>query len=261
MYKQIVGRCFRGPRYSSAERCQVIIGTGNVRRLGSPSSQTRFQHLWDQEKIENQTGFCLPSIRTYQFKTKKWISDGRIEVINMKLKLIELATTSKITRLEDPRIFYSVLDSPAPFAGMSYPRSTPWESLYDSGFRYVVCLTDDVPSYDPHPLEVLRSAHMEDLVRCRMPGNPAREQVNLREIVDLTTDALHAGNGVVVHCQGGTGRTGTVIACTLRQMGLAADDVLDYMRRVNVVREKYSGWAGWPESEWQRQQMMSWSIS
>ena len=179
----------------------------------------------------------------------------------MNLKLVEPGIASDILGLEDPRKFYKVLESPAPFAGMAYPSGTPWESLFRAGFCHVVCLTEVEPSYDPRPLEMLRSVYMEDLVGGRMPGDPAREQENLIEMVSVITAAIHAGDGVVIHCHGGTGRTGTVIACSLRQMGMATDDVLEYMQRVNAIREKYPGWKGWPESDWQRRQAISWQVS
>jgi hypothetical protein len=179
----------------------------------------------------------------------------------MNMNHIESGMASDIAGLGDPRKFYKVLESPAPFAGMAYPSGTPWESLYRAGFRHVVCLTDDVPSYDPRPLEMLGSAYMEDLCGGSMPEDPDREQKNLIEMVSVITDAIHAGEGVVVHCQGGTGRTGTVIACSLRQMGFAIDKILEYMARLNVVRKKHSSWSGWPESDWQRGQVVLWSVS
>jgi protein-tyrosine phosphatase len=63
---------------------------------------------------------------------------------------------------------------------------------------------------------------------------------------------LRAGRGVVVHCAGGTGRTGTVIACALAALGLPEADVLDYMATVNAARRTSPGW---PESDWQKEQV------
>jgi hypothetical protein len=65
---------------------------------------------------------------------------------------------------------------------------------------------------------------------------------------------LRAGRGVVVHCAGGTGRTGTVIACALASLGVPEADVLEYMATVNAARGKSRGW---PESDWQKSQVAS----
>jgi protein-tyrosine phosphatase len=51
---------------------------------------------------------------------------------------------------------------------------------------------------------------------------------------------------------GGTGRTGTVIACTLAALGTPENEVLKYMASVNSARRKSPGW---PESEWQQLQV------
>ena len=160
-----------------------------------------------------------------------------------------------VSGLDDPRAFYQVLDDPAPLAGMAFPQSVPWKSLAAAGFRSVVCLTDDTPPYNPSPLQILRPAQFEDLYGGRQPPDPKREAALLSDVAHAVASELRAGRGVVVHCQGGTGRTGTVIACASRLLGTSADAVLRCMARVNGARPKYPGWKGWPESEWQRRQV------
>ena len=55
--------------------------------------------------------------------------------------------------------------------------------------------------------------------------------------------------GIVVHCMGGIGRTGTVLGCVLRDLGFRADDVVNYLDRINRLR----GARGWPEVKWQEE--------
>lgn len=62
-------------------------------------------------------------------------------------------------------------------------------------------------------------------------------------------DLLDAGEGVLVHCLGGTGRTGTVIGAVLRSYGMPVDEITLWLDSVHKLR----GQQGWPESPWQSQ--------
>jgi protein-tyrosine phosphatase len=90
---------------------------------------------------------------------------------------------------------------------------------------------------------------VEDLVHGGPPRDPAREESLIRTAVGRIEEKLRVGDGVVVHCAGGTGRTGTVIGCVLRRLGLSGHEVSEYLRTLNVARGKTRGW---PESPWQR---------
>jgi rhodanese/phosphatase family protein len=154
--------------------------------------------------------------------------------------------------LETPQRFYQVLQSPAPFAGMSFPDRPDWRAVAAAGFESIVCLSDNTPPYDPSPLRVLRALKFKDLVGGARPDNLQREAGMLHDVVRAVVDELRARRGVVVHCAGGTGRTGTVIACALAALGMPEAEVLKYMTTVNVARGKSHGW---PESDWQKSQI------
>jgi len=152
----------------------------------------------------------------------------------------------RIPGLRVPEEFYPVLESPGRLAGMVRPSvQTPWNRLAREGFRYIVCLTDDVPPYDPSPVGILHSVRLEDLYGGISPTDPVREAERIVEAVDRVAAALRSGHGVIVHCAGGTGRTGTVIGGVLRRFGHSAVEVRGYLDRLHHHRG-----AGWPESTW-----------
>ena len=137
-------------------------------------------------------------------------------------------------------------DTPALLAGMPYPGpDMDWQALHDRGFGLVVRLHPG--DYDPAPLDV-RDLPLTDLFGGASPDDPAAEAERVWEAARVAARAVEAGTGVVVHCAGGTGRTGTVVACALRLLGRPADEAV---ATVQAHRPK------WPESPWQEQLVRS----
>jgi hypothetical protein len=156
-----------------------------------------------------------------------------------------------IRGIDVPRSFYWVLRDPAPLAGMAYPGAkTPWRTLHDLGFRHVVCLAARSPGYDPSPLQHVYSEELQDLVAGLPPKDPAREERLSGEAARTVIARVLAGEGMIVHCVGGTGRTGTVLGCVLKSLGFAIDEVVAHLRTLSEARGKRPGW---PESPWQRE--------
>lgn len=164
------------------------------------------------------------------------------------LELIQPADMPPIPGLPVPYEFYWVLRQPARLAGMAYPSPwTPWPALAEAGLRHVVCLAAHGPIYDPTPLTLAHATDLQDLYSGRFPHNPIIEERLIHEAVHAAVGKLQRGEGVVVHCAGGTGRTGTVIGCVLRSLGSSASEVVTYLDHLHKARGK----PGWPESPWQ----------
>jgi hypothetical protein len=164
--------------------------------------------------------------------------------------LMQLTDMPSIPGLAVPYDFYWVLQYPAPLAGMPYPSlRTPWPDLAAAGFRHVICLEAHGPVYDPSPLIVSHRMSLQDLYGGIVPHHPEQEDRLIREAAHAVVCRLQAGEGVVVHCAGGTGRTGTVIGCVLRSLGISAAQVITYLDHLHRAR----GRSGWPESGWQSQ--------
>jgi protein-tyrosine phosphatase len=135
---------------------------------------------------------------------------------------------------------FVIAGTPAPLAGMAYPDTeTDWEALHRDGFACVVRLHS--ADYDPAPL-VAHDLPLEDLYGGAAPRDAAAEERRIWEAARLVAGHVARSEGVVVHCVGGTGRTGTVLACALRILGRTADEAI---AAVQAHRPR------WPESPWQ----------
>lgn len=178
----------------------------------------------------------------------KFISSSGSLFLSMLPSLLYPEEMPEIAGIKIPSSFYVVLSEPAFLAGMALPgRYTPWENIGSAGFSHVVCLSHSKVYYNPYPLNVLFSAELEDLCHGYGPENPVREEQLIRQAVDAIRKKIDDGEGVVVHCVGGTGRTGTVLGCVLRDLGFQAAEVINYLDDLNKER----GRSGWPEAEWQ----------
>lgn len=169
------------------------------------------------------------------------------------MKLIEAGAGTPIDGVQVPKELYWVLASPAPLAGMKYPRSDfPWSNLKAVGFTQIVSLHPG--SYDPAPLTTIFSNHLQDLVSGGPPANEVQEKDRIKTAVAVTLVALRSGQGVVVHCVGGRGRSGTVLGCVLRELGFGGEETISFLDRAHKARGK----PGWPESAWQGSLVQSW---
>jgi hypothetical protein len=142
--------------------------------------------------------------------------------------------------------FFVFTETPAPLAGMPYPHPEfDWRALHARGFGLVVRLHPG--DYDAAPLEV-RDVTLSDLYGRALPADPGAEAERVWEAARIAAGAVERGTGVIVHCVGGTGRTGTVVACALRLLGCSEDEAIE---TVQAHRPK------WPESPWQEQLVRS----
>lgn len=172
-------------------------------------------------------------------------------------ELLTVESMPQIRNLDIPEAFYLVTSVPAPLAGMRRPSSTtPWQELYRIGLRQVVCLTETSPDYAVEPLAMAGHFPLQDLYHGMAPAEPELEKNRVWQAASLVLSLINQRLGVVVHCAGGTGRTGTVIGCVLRGLGYNSSVILSYLDRLNRMRGARNGW---PESQWQAEIICSYT--
>lgn len=136
-------------------------------------------------------------------------------------------------------------------------RSGPWNRDLDAdllrlrdhhGVRCLVCLLED------HELHELRIPDLAE--RCEFYGiEPLRFAIpdggvpdsrpSHAFLIERILENARNGKSVAVHCRAGLGRTGTVLACCLVALGVAANEAIAAVRRVrpgaveNSCQEQY----------------------
>jgi protein-tyrosine phosphatase len=115
------------------------------------------------------------------------------------------------------------------------------------GFRWVICACSENPDYNPAPLQFLERVGIQDLSGGRLPANSGAEFEKIAAIASKAHSNLKEG-GILIHCEGGRGRTGTIIGRILcRHCGYGSAEVIEFLN--SVYRE--IGKPCWPESPWQ----------
>jgi atypical dual specificity phosphatase len=127
---------------------------------------------------------------------------------------------------------------PGQLAGAARLASTDaLDALHRCGVRALVSLVED-----PLPPEPVRRAGLEC---AHLPivdfTAPTREQI--QAMVAAIDGFLARGLPVAVHCAGGLGRTGTVLACYLVHQGMTAAD------SITTIRARRPGSIETPEQE------------
>jgi atypical dual specificity phosphatase len=115
---------------------------------------------------------------------------------------------------------------PSHVAACAYPRvDADWQAISEAGIDLIVNLHERAHAADVLLAHRVREVHLP--VVDFTPPTPEQLVVGVAAI----RSAVANDQKVLVHCGGGLGRTGTLVACYLVDTGLAADDAIAQVRR------------------------------
>jgi atypical dual specificity phosphatase len=115
--------------------------------------------------------------------------------------------------------------------GSSNPTDRELEDLYHKGFRTIISLLDEdeqSPYYDTKKMEKIGFKRYSIPVEDFAPPTLA----DFQKFLDMVNKSLKEGK-VLVHCQGGLGRTGTMAAAYWIKKGLSAQKAI---RKIQQLR-------------------------
>jgi len=129
------------------------------------------------------------------------------------------------------------IDEPV-FVGSSNPSTDELKDLFQLGFRTIISLLDESEQRPNYDVEDAKSMGF-DRISIPIRDFTAPTQNQLSQFLGAVKKALQKGK-VVMHCQGGSGRTGTMAAAYWIGKGLSAKEAIEKIRksRPNAVETK-----------------------
>lgn len=140
-------------------------------------------------------------------------------------------------------------------------------NLLNIGIKVIINLTHEnenndegsiLPNYFDEIRNLAKSSNINiELYRIPINDYSIPSEAEMRTIFEIINKSISNNKSVFVHCWGGVGRTGTVIACFLKEFYNANNEnvfeFLQYLRRTIDNSDKFS-----PETEEQKEFIINW---
>lgn len=135
--------------------------------------------------------------------------------------------------------------------------------LLTSGVKSFLDLTQDGEYGLRSYVDLLRGVQDQEIrisyQRYPVPDMQVPTVGDMISILDHIENEIGNGRKVYLHCYGGRGRTGTVVGCYLVRNGMDGESALAQITRLRSELQVPEGRLESPETDEQRQMVLSWS--
>jgi len=124
---------------------------------------------------------------------------------------------------------------PNKLSGMPQPKVEDLSALHNAGVRAIVSLLEDQTGLDDY--------ERHNFINMWFPvaDDGAPELSKVREFVEFIDNQLDQNNQVAIHCKGGKGRTGTMLAAYLIAKGASYEDAMGQIdsAKPNAIKKDF----------------------
>ena len=124
---------------------------------------------------------------------------------------------------------------PNQLAGMPQPQVEDLSTLHDSGVRTIISLLEDPVGLDEYEKHNFNSMWFPVADH----GVPTPDQ--MMKLVEYIDKQLNESNSVAIHCKGGKGRTGTILAAYLIAKGASYEQAMSQIDQAkpNAIKKEF----------------------